>query len=225
MVLALVRHAESIENATKYAGFYRDPRPYDTAAAIDVSRHLVGLSPAGFWQSQWLAGELAPLAGPGLRVFTSTYRRAIDTAYLAFPALRGDRLEQTVLLDEQHYGDATYMTKAELFRTFPGTEADRRQHKHRWVPPGGGESLTGGVTRRAADFIALASALLAGGRDVVAVTHHTTMLALRALLEDCPVTDLVAEAREAKTPNAAVLRYTPADGGTFTGPRVTWPAV
>jgi broad specificity phosphatase PhoE len=223
MVLVLVRHAESIENATKHDGFYRDPRPYGTAAAIDISRHLVGLSPTGFGQSQWLEGELAPLVGPELRVFTSTYRRSIDTATLAFPTLRPDRLEQTVLLDEQHYGEATYMTKPELFRTFPDTEADRTERKHLWTPPGGGESLADGVTRRAADFIAMARSLVGAGRDVVAVTHHTTMLALRALLEDRPVTDLVEQARVAKTPNAAVLRYTLDADGTFTGPHLTRP--
>jgi broad specificity phosphatase PhoE len=103
---------------TPPSGFYRDPRPYGTAAAIDVSRHLVGLSPVGFGQSRWLEGELALLVSPRLRVLTSTYRRSIDTAHLAFPTLRPDQLEQTALLDEQNYGEATYMTKPELFRTF-----------------------------------------------------------------------------------------------------------
>lgn len=224
MVLVLLRHAESIENATKYDGFYRDPRPYDTAAAIEISRHLVGLSPVGFGQGRWLAGQLAPLVGPDLRVLTSTYRRSIDTAVLAFPDLRPDRLEQCALLDEQDYGDATYMTKPELFRTFPETEDDRRNRKHLWVPPGGGESLAGGVTRRAEAFIAMARNLVDAGRDVVAITHHTTLLALRAGLEARPVTELVAEARIAKTPNAAILRYEPLPGGAFTGPSITRPA-
>lgn len=42
---------------------------------------------------------------------------------------------QTPLLDEQHYGDATYMTKAGLFATCPETREDRQTRKHLWVRP------------------------------------------------------------------------------------------
>jgi hypothetical protein len=48
----------------------------------------------------------------------------------------------------------------------------------------------------------------------VAFTHHTAILALRAVLERRPVTELVDEARVRKTPNAAVLVYEQA-GGLF----------
>ncbi|MGW1997591.1 VWA domain-containing protein [Embleya sp. NPDC001921] len=41
----------------------------------------------------------------------------------------------------------------------------------------------------------------------MAVTHHTAILALRAILERRPVTELVEQARTAKTPNAGILRY------------------
>jgi broad specificity phosphatase PhoE len=43
--------------------------------------------------------------------------------------------------------------------------------------------------------------------SVVAVTHHTAILALRSVLEYRPVTELVVEARVRKTPNAGVLVY------------------
>ncbi|MFE5302266.1 hypothetical protein [Streptomyces sp. NPDC056632] len=33
MILAVVWHAESVENADKYKGFYQDPRPWEGAAA------------------------------------------------------------------------------------------------------------------------------------------------------------------------------------------------
>jgi len=115
-----------------------------------------------------------------MRVYTSTYRRAIDTAEAAFgPA----RFRQTSLLDEQHYGDATYMTKTELFATYPESAEDRRFRKHLW-------------TRRAAGSHWPATCLaepglrgpargeLEAGHAVVAITHHTTILALRALLEN-----------------------------------------
>lgn len=154
MILAVVRHAESIEDATKYTGFYRDRRPYGGTAAHEISKNVVGLTPTGFRQCLWLAGALADLSGPSLRVFTSTYRRAIDTD---------------------------------------------------------------GVWRRAQAFVTLARGELDTGHAVVAITHHTTILALRAVLEDRPITEIVEQARAGKTPSGGVLRYELTTCGQFTG--------
>jgi broad specificity phosphatase PhoE len=138
MLLAVIRHAESIENATKYNGFYHERRPYDGATAHEISKSVVGLTPRGFRQCLWFAQELADLADPTLRVFTSTYRRAIDTAEIAFGQMSAGRIQQTALLDEQHYGYATYMTKAELLATHPEGAEDRRMRKHLWTRPAAG---------------------------------------------------------------------------------------
>jgi broad specificity phosphatase PhoE len=145
-------------------------------------------------------------------VYTSTYRRAIDTAAVAFPSLPDGWPQQTALLDEQHYGDATYMTKEELFATYPDEAEDRKIRKHLWVPPGGGESLADGVCRRAMQFMAVAQAELRLHHQVIAVTHQTTMLALCAILEQRAITDVVEEARTAKTPTAGGFRYEFAEG-------------
>ena len=211
LTLAVIRHAESTENARKTT-LYRDPRPWAGTAAHALSRDLVGLTPRGFEQCLWLRRTLPELVGNDPVVRTSEYRRAQDTATLALPGLPS---EATTALNEQHYGDATYMTKRELFATYPEGAEDRRLRKHLWVPPGeGGESLAGGVLRRAGAFITalpvLASTAAAGA--VIAVTHHTAILALRTLLERRPVTDLVDEARRRKTPNAAILLYQLRDG-------------
>lgn len=110
------------------------------------------------------------------------------------------------------------MTKQELFATYPEGAVDRRERKHLWLPPGGGESLAGGVMRRAEQFLMLARKDIEADWHVIAVTHHTTILALRAILECRPITEVVAEARKAKTPNGCVLRYELAtDGFTPTG--------
>ncbi|MFE1028614.1 histidine phosphatase family protein [Streptomyces sp. NPDC058818] len=207
-MLFLVRHAESIENATKYTGFYENPRPWPGPAAHALSRDVVGLTPRGFLQCLWLQKTLTGLTGPHPAVRTSQYRRALDTTVLALPGLP---YEVTALLNEQHYGAATYMTKQELYATYPEGAEDRQIRKHLWTPPGdGGESLADGVLRRAAAFVD--SLHTASATDVVAITHHTTILALRAVLERRPVTQLVDEARVRKTPNAAVLVYEQADG-------------
>ncbi|MCX4581293.1 histidine phosphatase family protein [Streptomyces sp. NBC_01571] len=207
-MLFLVRHAESIENATKYTGFYEDPRPWTGPAAHALSRDVVGLTPRGFLQCLWLRKTLRDLAGPDPAVRTSQYRRARDTAALALPGLP---LEVTELLNEQHYGAATYMTKRELYATYPEGAEDRQTRKHLWTPPGDdGESLASGVLRRATAFID--GLHTAPATDVVAFTHHTAILALRAVLERRPVTELVDEARARKTPNAAVLLYEQVDG-------------
>lgn len=215
MFLVLVRHAESTENATKYTGFYQDPRPWSGPAAHALSRDIVGLTPRGFQQAVWLAATLPDLVGPAPSVFTSQYRRAIDTAAIAFPELNEGWPQVTPLLNEQHYSEATYMTKRELFATYPDGADDRRTRKHLWTPPGpGGESLADGVYRRAAAFITTLHDTADAHPSVVAVTHHTAILALRAILERRPVTELVDEARIRKTPNAGTLHYE-LRGGTF----------
>ncbi|MEU8949651.1 histidine phosphatase family protein [Streptomyces sp. NPDC048489] len=205
-MLFLIRHAESIENATKYRGFYENPRPWTERAAHALSRDIVGLTPRGFLQCLWLRKTLRDLlTGPGPEVRTSQYRRARDTAALALPDLNHG---VTALLNEQHYGAATYMTKQQLYASYPEGAQDRQMRKHLWTPPGdGGESLAVGVLRRATAFVDG----LPPAADVVAVTHHTTILALCAVLERRPVTELVDEARMRKTPNAAVLIYERAD--------------
>lgn len=212
MLLAVVRHAESVENADKYKGFYQARRPYDGRAAHDISRNVVGLTPRGFRQALWLADALADLTVPGSRVYTSTYRRAIDTAAVAFAGLEDGWPMRTPLLDEQYYGDATYMTKDELFATYPAGAEDRKLRKHLWVPPGGGESLVEGVGQRALRFVTIARADLQANCPVVAITHHTTILALRAILEQRPIADLVEEARKVKTPSAGIFYYELAAG-------------
>ena len=207
MILAVVRHAQSVENADKYAGFYQNQRPYSGTAAHDISRRVVGLTPLGFRESLWLKDSLAEIVGSAPLVYTSTYRRAIDTAAIAFPHLSKEQCQQSELLDEQHYGDATYMTKSELFATYSDHADERRYRKHLWVPPGGGESLADGVWNRAEKFVILTREQLRSHHNVVAVTHNTTILALRAILERRSIIDMVNEARKEKTPTAGILHY------------------
>jgi hypothetical protein len=47
MVFAVVRHAESIENADKYRGFYHDRRPYPGAIAHAISQSVIGVYRSG----------------------------------------------------------------------------------------------------------------------------------------------------------------------------------
>jgi broad specificity phosphatase PhoE len=207
MALLIIRHAESVENADKYSGFYQDPRPYDGLAAHNISHHVVGLTPRGFRQALWLGDTLPTILKEDVHVYTSTYRRAIDTALIALPSLSKPWPRQTALLDEQHYGDATYMTKRELFAAYPDMAEDRRQRKHLWTAPGGGESLAEGVRKRAAEFIGMAESELGLASSVVAFTHQTAAVALRSLLEDVPLDEVLSEERQAKMPNAAILHY------------------
>ncbi|MGW6605590.1 histidine phosphatase family protein [Streptomyces sp. NPDC055036] len=201
----LVRHSESTENATKYTGFYQDPRPWSGPAAHALSRDLVDVTPRGFLQFVWLHGDLADLVGPRRTFYTSRYRRVLDTASLALP---GRDLQVTPLLNKQHCAKATYMTKRELAVTYPGGAEDRRSRKHLWTAPGpGGESPAEGVLPRAVAFVDQLRAAGSTRGDVVAVTHRTGILALLSILESRPVTVLVEEARVRKTPDGAVLLY------------------
>jgi hypothetical protein len=58
----------------------------------------------------------------------------------------------------------------------------------------------------------------------VAITHHTTILALRAILEQRAIADLVEEARTAKTPSAGIFRYDLA-AGEFKKPETLSPPI
>lgn len=224
MTLLIIRHAESVENADKYDGFYQDPRPYHGTAAHRISRHIVGLTPRGFRQALWLHEILPTLTSGSVRVYTSTYRRAIDTASIAYPQLTTCRARQTPLLDEQHYGDATYMSKRELFATFPDTAEQRRLQKHLWTAPGGGESLADEVCGRASEFIAIARSDLAQAGAVMAFTHQTTVVAIRSILEDLPLSEILATEKERKTPNAAIIPYE-LQGGRFVKHRPISPSI
>ncbi|GIH73095.1 histidine phosphatase family protein [Sphaerimonospora thailandensis] len=212
MTLLIIRHAESIENADKYKGFYQDPRPYNGVAAHRISRSVIGLTPRGFRQAQWLAEVLPEIVGTEPHIYTSTYRRAIDTAAIALPNPPIGWPRQTTLLDEQHYGDATYMTKRELFETYPDLAEDRRIRKHIWTAPGGGESLAEGVRKRAAEFAALAQVELQASYTVIAFTHQTAAVALRSLFEGRALPEILAKERKEKMPNAAILHYKLRDG-------------
>ena len=206
-MLFVIRHAESVENAAKYDGFYPDPRPYGGVFAHALSWEIVGLTPRGFRQADWLGTHLTTAtAGEPGSVYCSTYRRSIDTASIAFPNLPEGWPRQSGLLDEQHYGDATYMTKRELFAAFPDTAEQRRTCKHLWNAPGG-ESLSTHVAARAAEFIENIKGVLIEGAHVIAVTHQTTILAVRSILENQPIPDLLAQEKRGKTPNAAVFTY------------------
>lgn len=204
-MLFVVRHAESVENAAKYEGFYQDPRPYSGSFAHALSQEIVGLTPRGFRQAEWLGRTLTPMLGTSPSVYTSTYRRSIDTASVAFPVLPDGWPRQSALLDEQHYGDATYMTKRELFAAYPDTAEERRTRKHAWTAPGG-ECLASHVVGRATAFIDSVR-VAAEAVDIVAVTHHTTIIALRSILEELPIPELLASEKERKTPNVAVFAY------------------
>lgn len=89
MLLAVVRHAESTENAPKYSGFYQDPRPWTGSAAHALSRDLVGLTPRGFLQCQWLRTAIEEFVGRDPYVCSSPYRRALDTVELVHTQGRG----------------------------------------------------------------------------------------------------------------------------------------
>ena len=184
-----------------------------TGVPRTISHGMSSVSPTRFSASAMAGGCFADLTVPGSRVYTSTYRRAIDTAAVAFAGLEDGWPMRTPLLDEQHLGDATYMTKDELFATYPAGAEDRELRKHLWVPPGGGESLAKG-SAEGSTVVTIARADLQANCPVVAITHHTTILALRAILEQRPVADLVEEARKVKTPSAGIFPYELAAGAS-----------
>lgn len=119
------------------------------------------------------------------------------------------------MLDEQHYADATYMTKEELFEKYPENKQVRIEAKHLWKPHGGGESLVDMTKGRVNSFVSKIKREIDAGMSVVAITHHTTIMALRTVLERRAPEEVTADTRARKIPNGGILIYRKLNSESF----------
>ncbi|MGH9644912.1 MAG: histidine phosphatase family protein, partial [Terriglobales bacterium] len=114
-----------------------------------------------------------------------------------------------------HYGGATYMTKKELFERYPENKQVRIETKHLWKPHEGGESLVDMIAGRVSSFVNKVKREIDSGLSVVAITHHTTIMALRTVLERRAPEEVIADTRERKVPNGGILVYRKLDTGSL----------
>ncbi|HXQ75227.1 MAG TPA: histidine phosphatase family protein [Acidimicrobiales bacterium] len=129
--IVLVRHGEALCNVTGVVG---------------GRTGCTGLSPAGVREAEALrarlvgSGELAAAAA----VYASVLPRALETAAIAAPGLRGMEAVPDCELCELHPGDADGLTWVEFADRYGGPDWDR--HPDAVLAPGG-ESWTGFVRR------------------------------------------------------------------------------
>jgi probable phosphoglycerate mutase len=151
--LVLVRHAESVSNAT---------------GVIAGHRGCTGLSELGVRQAEALAARLeasGELEGAAA-VYTSVIRRAIETAAILLPALGGLPVTETCDVCEQHPGEADGMTWLDYAQRY-GIYSRRRDPTVPLAP--GGEPWADFQERAGTALLSIASRH--GGELVVVVTH------------------------------------------------------
>ncbi|MER5641760.1 2,3-bisphosphoglycerate-dependent phosphoglycerate mutase [Kitasatospora sp. NPDC002227] len=189
--LALVRHGETAWNRSgRFTGWADEAL---TAKGRQDAR---------------AAGAVLARSGIGWHeVHTSKLRRAVDTAAIALGELPGlcPRVVRDWRLNERHVGALEGGGHAE-FAALHGRELveqwrwgwdvrppavaadDPRQSRHRDGHPEAGEELPVGeslqdVVRRVGPWLDGAAPRLAAGANLVAVTHGTTLRALRLIIE------------------------------------------
>ena len=189
--LALVRHGETAWNRSgRFTGWADEP-----------------LTAQGERDARAAGASLAHSGIPWHVVHTSRLRRAIDTATLALrempganPTLIRDwRLNERHVVDLEGVGHAQAAAlhgrdTAEQWRWGwdvrpPAVAADDpRQAGHRVAHPEAGQELPVGeslrdVVRRVGPWLEGIRPRLAAGSNIVAVTHSTTLRALRVIIE------------------------------------------
>ncbi|CAA9565667.1 MAG: hypothetical protein AVDCRST_MAG18-1458 [uncultured Thermomicrobiales bacterium] len=228
--LWIVRHAESVGNAARYAALAAG----GLTIALPARDPDVPLSERGVEQARalgrWFGGSLSP--APPTAVLTSPYRRTRETtAYLAaaagwpiFGALEtgapiagspaeadgaGDGASIPLIVDERlrekDAGRLEGLTRAGIIERYPA-EATAYDHlgKFYYRPPGG-ESWCDVVLR----LRSLVDALRAehGGGRVLIVTHQVIVVCLRYVLEGLDEASVLDLERPGEVANASVTSY------------------
>jgi broad specificity phosphatase PhoE len=200
--ITLVRHGESVANVAE------DQARVSGADELGLSMRDadVTLSPVGRRQARALGHWVltAPETWRPTVVFSSPYRRALQTAQPTLSALGLDALIDE-RLRERDLGVFDGITRAGMLARWPA-EAERhaRLGKFYYRPPGG-ESWAD-VILRIRGF--LTYLLLAYPQERVWVfSHRATIMAFRAALERLPEEELLLIDGATPLPNAALTQY------------------
>lgn len=168
--LVLMRHGQSQWNLeNRFTGF-----------------HDIDLSDLGRAEAK-AAGEKIKVAGIYFdQVFTSTLRRASNTANIALVAAGQDALLASMIrhddLRERDYGDLTGLNKDETKVKF-GEEQVQIWRRSYDVPPPGGESLKDVVENRVRPYFNRAiKPLLDQGKNVLVAAHGNSLRGILIVL-------------------------------------------
>jgi broad specificity phosphatase PhoE len=184
-LLVIVRHAESARNQVKKGSVYFA----DDAARRVVAGtpdHLIELTAAGRKQALETGHAIRERFGPFDYVYTSGYRRTVQTAegiLAAYPESERAQMKvrMNLFIRERDSGFTYDMTQAEAEAAFPWLEEYWRTFGGFMARPPGGESLAD-VVARVHTFLDTIFRDRAGQRILV-VTHGGTIRCLRFALE------------------------------------------
>lgn len=194
--LVLLRHGQSEWNLENRFTGWRD----------------VALTENGRDEAQQ-AGQRIAEAGLHFDVlFTSTLKRAIDTAEIALNAAGQPELLKDVIkddaLNERDYGDLTGQNKDEARAQF-GEEQVHTWRRSYDVPPPGGESLEDVLENRVRPYYErVIKPELETGRDVLIAAHGNSLRAMLIILGD-QTPDTI---NDAELPTGVPLVFALADG-------------
>ncbi len=168
--LVLLRHGQSQWNLeNRFTGF-----------------HDIDLSEEGRKEAEEAGKRLAKAGIKFDQVFTSTLKRAGNTAEIALKACGQSDLLKTMIrhddLRERDYGDLTGLNKAETAKKY-GDEQVHIWRRSYDVQPPGGESLQDVVEKRVRPYYQdHIKPVLDGGKNVLVAAHGNSLRALLIIL-------------------------------------------
>lgn len=168
--LVLLRHGQSQWNLeNRFTGF-----------------HDIDLSDDGRKEAEEAGKRLAKAGIKFDQVFTSTLKRAGNTAAIALKACGQEDLLKTMIrhddLRERDYGDLTGLNKAETAKKY-GDEQVHIWRRSYDVQPPGGESLQDVVEKRVRPYYKdHILPVLDGGKNVLVAAHGNSLRALLIIL-------------------------------------------
>lgn len=198
--LDLVRHGQSAGNVANDAAHAAGREELDLATRdMDVP-----LSERGEAQARSLGSWFGGIEPD--QVFSSPYRRAVDTAALA---LDGGSASRPLVLDERlrerEFGILDRLTRAGIESRFPEQAAARTFLGKFYHRPPGGESWVDVAARVRSFYLDLR--LDHAGTHVVVVAHQAVILLFRYVLEALTEEEVLAIDAEADVANTAVTTY------------------
>jgi probable phosphoglycerate mutase len=199
--LHVIRHGQSAGNIANDAALAAGLPELDLATRdMDVP-----LSELGERQAEALSTWFRDVRRPDV-VFSSPYRRALDTARIA---LDGAGLDVPVLCDERlrerEFGILDRLTRAGIEARFPEQAAARGFLGKLYHRPPGGESWVDVAARVRSFYTDLR--LDRPGEEIVVVAHQAVVSLFRFVLEDLTEEEVLAIDRSGDFANTGVMTF------------------
>jgi probable phosphoglycerate mutase len=201
-VLHLIRHGQSAGNVANDAALADGRLELDLALRdMDVPLSTLGEGQAAALGTGWFRGRSAPDV-----VYSSPYRRALDTAGLALAAAGMDApIVCDERLREREFGILDRLTKRGIEARHPEQAAARAFLGKLYHRPPGGESWVDVAARVRSFYVDLR--LDNPGGEVVIVAHQAVILLFRLVIEDLSEEAILEIDRAEDVANTAVTTY------------------